>query len=326
MVNMKIAIIGAGAMGSLFACFLHRAGHEAWLLDKDRERVQGIQEAGITLEDPAGTHRFTISTVTGRAGDIGTADLVIVFVKSYDTAEAVGSAGPIFGDTTLVLTLQNGLNNLETIAAVTGRDRLLGGTTAHGATLLGHGRIRHAGSGDTVIGAFGRAGAGELNMVAGLFNRAGIKTAITGDLITTLWKKLIINAAINPLTALTGLCNGELIEHPGLADVQGRMVMEACTVTEARGISINRGDAVAMVREVCRRTSSNKSSMLQDVLNRRRTEIDSINGAIVAAGEACNVPAPYNTVVTRLVKALELNSRSRDGDERREGTARSRAD
>jgi 2-dehydropantoate 2-reductase len=294
-------------MGSLFACFLHRAGHEVWLLDKGNDRVQAIKHDGLTLEDAAGTHRLSLSTVTGRAGDIGAADLVILFVKSYDTAAAMSSAGAVFDDATMVLTLQNGLNNLETIAAVTGRDCLLGGTTAHGATLLGHGRVRHAGCGDTVIGAFGSAGSGDVNMVAGLFNGAGITTAVTGDLTATLWKKLIINAAINPLTALTGLCNGEIIEHPGLADVQGRMVMEACTVAGARGIIINTGNAAAMVSDVCRCTASNKSSMLQDVLNRRRTEIDSINGAIVAAGEEGNVPAPYHTVVTRLVKALELS-------------------
>jgi len=307
---MKIAIIGAGAMGSLFACFLHRAGHQTWLLDTDRERVRSIQEGGLVLEDPAGAHRFSISTATAAARDIGAADLVIVFVKSYDTAGAVGGAGAVFGDATLVLTLQNGLNNLETIAAVTGRNGLLGGTTAHGATLLGHGRIRHAGSGDTVIGVFGSAGAGELNAVAGLFNRAGIVTAVTGDLTATLWRKLVVNAAINPLTALTGLCNGDLIRNPALADVQERLVHEACAVAAARGVGIDPGDAVPLVREVCRRTAANQSSMLQDVLNRRRTEIDAINGAIAAMAEADGVPAPYNTVVTRLVKALELSRRS----------------
>lgn len=307
---MKIAIIGAGAMGSLFASFLHRAGHETWLLDNDDERVAAIRKSGLIVEDPAGTHLLNIATVTGRAGNIGTADLVIVFVKSYATAEALGSAGSLLRDDTPVLTLQNGLNNLETIAAVTGRDRLLGGTTAHGATLLEHGRVRHAGSGDTVIGAFGSAGAGERDAVAGLFNRAGIATTVTGDLTATLWKKLIINAAINPLTALTGLCNGEITGHPGLADVQGHILMESCAVAEAQGISIGADDAAALVRDVCMRTASNKSSMLQDVLQGRRTEIDAINGAIVATGAACAIPTPYNAIVTRLVKALELNSLS----------------
>ena len=150
---MKIAVIGAGAMGSLFACFLHRAGHEVWLLDKDGERVEAIRRSGLTLEDASGTHRLNVSTVTGSAGDIGAADLVIVFVKSYDTAEALRDARPIVREDTRVLSLQNGLNNLETIAAATGKGSLLGGTTAHGATLIAHGRVRHAGSGDTVIGA-----------------------------------------------------------------------------------------------------------------------------------------------------------------------------
>jgi len=196
--KMKITVIGAGAMGSLFACFLHRAGHEVWLLDKDGERVEAIRRSGLTLEDASGTHRLNVSTVTVSAGDIGAADLVIVFVKSYDTAEALHDARPIVREDTRVLSLQNGLNNLETIAAATGKGRLLGGTTAHGATLIAHGRVRHAGSGDTVIGVFGSAGAGELDGVAGLLNGAGIRTAVTGDLTATLWTKLMVNAAINP--------------------------------------------------------------------------------------------------------------------------------
>jgi 2-dehydropantoate 2-reductase len=313
--KMKITVIGAGAMGSLFACFLHRAGHEVWLLDKDGERVEAIRRSGLTLEDASGTHRLNVSTVTGSAGDIGAADLVIVFVKSYDTAEALRDARPIVREDTRVLSLQNGLNNLEIIAAATGKGRLLGGTTAHGATLIAHGRVRHAGSGDTVIGSFGSAEAGELDAVAGLLNGAGIRTAVTGDLTATLWQKLMVNAAINPLTALTGLCNGQIMGHPGLADIQERIVMEVCAVADARGISLGACDPLATVRDVCRRTASNRSSMLQDVLNRRRTEIDAINGALVASGTACAVPTPYNTVVTMLVKALELNRRSYCADD-----------
>jgi len=303
---MKIAIVGAGAMGSLFACFLYRAGHEAWLLDKDRERVEAIRHGGLTLEDTEGTHLLRISRVAGTAGDIGPVDLVIVFVKSYDTEEALGSALCLLHDATVILTLQNGLNNLETIAAVTGRDRLLGGTTAHGATLLGHGRVRHAGSGETVIGAFRDSASGETGAIAALFNRAGIKTTVTGDVHSTLWRKLIINAAINPLTALTRLPNGELIEHAGLADIQAQIVKEACAVAKARGLGINTGDTLAMVRNVCRGTASNKSSMLHDIMSGRRTEIDYISGALVSAGAACHIPTPYNDIATRLVKALEL--------------------
>jgi len=302
---VKIAIIGAGAMGSLFAFLLHRAGHPAWLLDNDRERVATIRQGGLTLEDSTGSTRLAISTVTTDPGDIGAADLVIVFVKSYDTEEALESALSLFHEETVVLTLQNGLNNLKTIAGVTGRDRLLGGTTAHGATLLSHGRVRHAGRGETVIGSFTGSAAQETSTVAELFTSAGITTTVTSDLTATLWRKLIINAAINPLTALTRLSNGEITEHPGLTDIQQSVVNEACAVAGAEGLTISPGDALAMVREVCRGTATNKSSMLQDVVNGKRTEIDYINGAIVAAGAACHIPTPYNSVLTRLVKALE---------------------
>lgn len=302
---MKIAIIGAGAMGTLFACLLQRAGFPAWLLDRDSGLVAAVRENGLTLHDAGGSTRFSLSTVTIDPDDIGPVDLVIVFVKSYDTAEALGRAFPLFHKDTVVLTLQNGFNNLRTIAGLRGGDRLLGGTTAHGATLLSHGCVRHAGRGETVIGSFRGGAAQEMGAIAALLTRAGITTSVTGDLTTALWRKLIINAAINPLTALTRLSNGEIADHPELTAVQLSVVREACAVGEAQGIAIDPGDAAAAVMKVCSDTAANKSSMLQDVLNGKRTEIDYINGAIVAAGVQCNVPTPYNIVLTRLVKALE---------------------
>lgn len=310
--EVKIAIVGAGAMGSLFACLLHRAGHSACLLDKDRERVEAIKQGGLILEDAGGSSIHAIPTVTADPHDIGAADLVMVFVKSYDTEEALRGALPLFHDGTVVLTLQNGLNNLETITGVRGGRYLLGGTTAHGATLFGHGRVRHAGCGETVIGAFAGDAAAEAAAVAELLTRAGIKTTVTGELTTTLWRKLIINAAINPLTALTRLANGEITAHPGLMNIQQYIVCEACEVARAQGLTIDPAGALAAVRDVCSATASNKSSMLQDIMSGRRTEIDYINGAIVAAGAACHMPTPYNSILTRLVKALEAQFLSRE--------------
>ena len=303
---MKIAIIGVGAMGSLFAYYLCQAGYNPWLLDKCQERVDGIKKEGLNVEGVSGTHHITLHRITTRPEEIGIVDLIIIFVKAYDTEEAVGGAIPMIGDKTLLLTLQNGLNNLDRIAGIAGKRRVVGGVTAHGATKLGNGHIRHAGSGKTIIGSLKGEEVKEINEIKDLLHSAGIITSITDDLEETIWGKLIINAAINPLTALTQLPNGKIIEHAELADVQLKVVEEGCAVAKAKGVTVHYRDHIEKVRDVCRATASNKSSMLQDILNGKRTEIDYLNGAIVAKGSNYNIPTPYNHILTRLIKALEI--------------------
>ena len=303
---MKIAIVGVGAMGTLIACFLHRAGYTSWLLDDKSEQVDTIRQEGLTVEDADGTHRIPFHTATTEPEVIGQVDLIIIAVKAYDTEQAMSGALPLVGDETVVLTLQNGLYNLETIAGIVGKNRVLGGVTAHGATRLGCGRIRHAGSGETVFGSLSGEQRTQLTGVCELLNAAGIRTTTTTDVTGTIWSKLIINAAINPLTALTRLTNGEIIECAELLDVQKRVTEEACAVAATQGITIHYASPVEKVKDVCRATAPNKSSMLQDILNGKKTEIDYINGAIVAEGTACGVSTPYNQILTRLVKALEI--------------------
>jgi 2-dehydropantoate 2-reductase len=303
---VKIAIVGVGAMGSLFAYLLYQAGHSPWLLDRYQTRVDTIKKDGLRVEGVTGTHHIDISKITLKPGEIGIVDLLIIFVKTYDTGEAIRGAVSLIGDKTLVLTLQNGLNNLERITEITGKSRAIGGTTAHGATQLSRGHIRHAGIGETVIGSLKGEEIKEISKIKDLLNSSGIKTTITDDVEGTIWSKLVINAGINPLTALTRLKNGEIIEHSELLDVQLRIVEEAYAVAKAKGITIHYSDPVEKVKDVCRATASNKSSMLQDIENGKRTEIDYINGAIVSEGSKYHIPTPYNRILTVLVKALEI--------------------
>ena len=305
---MKIAIVGAGAMGSLFAYLLSRAGYSPWLLDKHRERVDAIKKDGLKVEDMSGSHQVILPTISTRPEDVGIVDLLIICVKAYDTREAIRGAVPLIGERTLVLTLQNGLNNIRSIAGIAGRERVIGGVTAQGATQLGLGHIRHAGIGETIIGSVQGEKIKDIDKIKQLLGSSGIKTAITEDLVGTIWGKLIINAAINPLTALTQLRNGEIIEHAELLDVQSKIVEEACAVAKAQGITVHYPDAVAKIKEVCEATASNKSSMLQDIQSGKKTEIDYINGAIVSEGKKHHIPAPYNQIVTRLIKALEIQT------------------
>lgn len=303
---MKIAIVGAGAMGSLFAYLLCQAGYSPWLLDKYQERVDTIKKDGLKVDGVTGTYHCEFRKITANPEEIGSVDLLIIFVKAYDTEEALRGAVSLIGDKALVLTLQNGLNNLEKITGITGQNRAIGGTTAYGATQLSHGHIRHAGIGETIIGSLKGEEVKGVSDVKEVLDSCGIMTTITDDLEGTIWSKLIVNAAINPLTALTQLKNGEIIEHAELLDIQLRIVEEACAVARTKGITIHYHDSVEKVKDVCRATSSNKSSMLQDIMNGKRTEIDYINGAIVSEGSKYHITTPYNDIMTRLIRALEI--------------------
>ena len=303
---MKIAIIGVGAMGSLFAYLLYKAGYSPWLLDRYQERVDIIKKEGLRVEGVTGKHRINLQRVTTKPEEIGIVDLVIIFVKAFDTEEALRGALSLMDDKTLVLSLQNGLNNLEKITVIIGKRRAIGGITAHGATQLSYGRIRHAGSGETIIGSLEGEEIKQISKIKELLDSSSIKTSVTDDVEGTIWSKLIINAAINPLTALTRLRNGEIIEYSELLDIQLRIVEEACAVARAKGVTIHYRDPVEKVKDVCKATASNMSSMLQDIVNAKRTEIDYINGAIVSEGSKYHIPTPYNEILTRLIRALEI--------------------
>ena len=303
---MKIAIVGTGAMGSLFAYCFCRSGYSPWLLDTCQESVDTIKKDGLKVEGVTGTHHIFSHKITTKPEEIGVVDLIIIFVKAYDTKKAMRGAVSLMGDRTVVLTLQNGLNNLEKIAGIVGKNRTIGGITAHGATRFSPGHIRHAGIGETIIGSLKGEEIKELGKIKNVLDSSGIKTSITDDVEGIVWSKLIVNAAINPLTALTQLKNGEIIEHSELLDVQLRVVEEACAVARAKGVAIHYLNPLEKVKDVCKTTASNKSSMLQDILSGKKTEIDYINGAIVFEGGKHNISTPYNDILTRLVKALEV--------------------
>jgi 2-dehydropantoate 2-reductase len=303
---VKVAIVGVGAMGSLFAYLLSRAGYSPWLLDNCQERVDTIKKDGIWVEGITGSHHVMFHKITTQPEEVGAVDLLIIFVKAYDTREAIKGAVPLLGERTLVLTLQNGLYNLDSIADITGKRRVIGGITAYGATQLSHGHIRHAGVGETTIGSLKGEEIKDIGNIKQVLDTAGVTTSITEDIEGTIWGKLIINAAINPLTALTQLRNGEIIEHTELLDLQSRVVEEACAVAKAKGVTIHYRNPVEKVKNVCKATGSNRSSMLQDILNGKRTEIDYINGAIVSEGKEYAIPTPYNYILTRLIRAMEI--------------------
>lgn len=298
---MRIAVLGTGALGCLWAA--HLAAHaEVWMLGTWAEGIAAIRQHGVTVCTAEGCWQARVS-VAATPDDAPPAEVVLTLVKSYQTARAARWAAQIAAPDGLVVTLQNGLDNLPRLAAAVGPARAVAGATAEGATLLAPGRVRHAGRGPTWLGARAE-NAVAVEALASLFLRAGFDARVTDDIEGLLWRKAILNAAINPLSALWRVPNGELLATDGRRRLLAQLAQEAADVARARGVRALPEDPFAAVSAVCRATAANRSSMLQDVERGRPTEIDSINGVIVQIGRQLGVATPLNEAVWQLVRAL----------------------
>ncbi len=303
---MKIVIVGAGAMGCLFAAQLSQAGVDVWLLEKNDSIVTAITRYGITLENSAGTHTIAGITITRDASLVGPADYIIFFVKAFDTENAAFTAAPCIGSGTVIVTLQNGIGNVEILSEHFLAQSVLAGTTAHGATLLGPGHVRHAGCGETAIGALRPQKDTSLAGLREVFEIAGISTRIADDVLMLLWSKLLVNIGINPLAAILDISNGRILDFEQVRSIMHAAVCEGVAVADAKSICFSPDEQVARVESVCRATQANLCSMLQDMRAGRMTEIDYLNGAVVREAQALNVPVPVNSMLTDLVKARQM--------------------
>jgi 2-dehydropantoate 2-reductase len=302
---MRIAVVGIGALGSLFAGYLARCGEDVSGVDVKPEIISAIRESGVRIREPEGEEISIPLRVALRPEEIGQMDLVIFLTKSGQTRGAAQSARCLFGEETVALTLQNGLGNPEAIGSILGEERVLVGVTNQGSTLLKPGGILHGGRGETVIGEMQGTRSERVDRIASAFNRAGFPTRVSAGIQNDVWGKLIVNVGINALTAITRLRNGVLVEHPETREILRRAVEETTRVADQKGVRLPHEDAVKKVEDVCRASKANFSSMLQDVLQRRETEVDFINGAVVREGEKMGVEAPVNRLLTALVKTLE---------------------
>ena len=299
---MEILIVGPGAMGCLFAARLFNAGYKVTLLDHNEKRADEINRHGIDIQGVSGSYNARVPVITKLSGI--NADIVLICVKSGNTIDAAKSIKTAVKRNTLIATLQNGIGNVEILKEFFGNDKIIGGITSEGATSLAHGKIRHAGSGSTVLGPREKPGA-SIDKLVEAFNRAGFSASSADNVNDLIWGKLIINVGINALTAITGLKNGQLPGFKGTFEIMKDAVNEAIAVSKAKNISLPYDDPLKKVLEVCSNTSGNIASMLQDVLNKRNTEIAFINGAICREGEIAGIPTPVNLTLTRLVETIE---------------------
>lgn len=298
---MKITIIGAGAMGTLFAGLLSKGGNDVYLLTRNKKTEKILKKNGIKISGITKTiiPSSKLKTTTNPA-EICRPDLVIILVKSYDTISTVLSIKKMTGKNTVILTLQNGLGNYEILSKYLNKKRIISGTTSESSTLVKSGDIVHTGKGDTIIEKSDFSG-----QIAGIFNKCGLKTVLSSNIESVIWSKLVLNCAINSVAAISGVTNGEIIKYKNLFEVAVEAGKEVVTVAEKMKIKIQFSDVAQIIKNVCLATSKNTNSMLADISAERKTEIDSLNGAVVKIAEKLKVPTPVNKSLYRIVKKLE---------------------
>jgi 2-dehydropantoate 2-reductase len=294
-----IVIVGTGALATLFAARLARHT-PLTLLGTWSEAITAINHHGLQVEGESESIRVK---ATADSADCAGASLALVLVKAWQTERAALQISQFLAPNGLALSLQNGLGNFEALAAELGADRVALGTTTLAATLLGPGQVRDASSSQSLTSL---ARHPQLNLFAQLLQTAGLRTdTVEADQLQSLiWGKLVVNCAINPLTALLRVPNGELLQRPDALALMESAAHEAAAVAVAKKIQLPFSDPAARARQVAQATAANRSSMFQDILRGAMTEIEAINGAVVNAGAKAGVATPVNTTLYRLVKAL----------------------
>ncbi len=298
----SILIMGTGALATLFAARLSAAGVGVTMLGTWPAGLDALRTEGARLVGADGVERAYPVRVIDDPAECRAARSALVLVKAWQTERTARQLACCLAEEGLALTLQNGLGNREILSENLGLGRVALGVTTTGATLLGPGLARLGGEGTLSLEAHPRLEAWEAMLRA-----AGFAVNVVANARSLLWGKLVVNAAINPLTALLRLPNGELLQRPTARILMGELAREAASVARAQGVDMPLEAAESAVEEVARRTAANRSSMLQDVLRGAPTEIDAICGAVVQAGETTGVPTPVNRLMWQLVRATEMS-------------------
>ena len=301
---MKVTVLGAGAMGSLFGGRLQASGAEVELVDVWRAHVEAVNAEGLLIEQ--GPQQKRISIVARRPQDAGgPADLVLLFTKSMHTETALAGIKSILAQSTRVMTLQNGIGHVEIISRFVDPARIIHGVTTYPSDMVAPGHIRTSGQGAVKFMSLNGAPDPVLEQIAQMFTRAGLRCSIDPDTETAIWEKLAFNAVMNALSAILRLTVGEVGDAAAGRQLAENVVAEVAAVARRKAIAVKTERIMANLDMAFKEHRGHMPSMLQDILNRRPTEIDFINGAVVAAGEAVGLSLPVNATLTRLVKTLE---------------------
>jgi len=302
---VKIAVVGAGAMGSVYAGLLASAGHEVTAVDVNAEHVEAIRARGLRVSGVSGDRTVRIDATT-EPGEVGEVELVVVATKSMAARAAAESAAPLIGAGTTVLTIQNGLGAADVVAEVVGDERLMVGVAGgFGASIAGPGHAHHHGMELVRLGERTGPVTERTERVADAWRQAGFEVRTYDDVSRLLWEKLICNACFAGIGGLLELTIGEVIGNPDAWSVASRCAQETLDVGRARGVALDIPDCDAYVLAYGRAIPDARPSLLLDLLAGRPTEVEWINGSVPREGAKVGVPAPTNELVTRLVLAKE---------------------
>ena len=304
--NPALAVVGAGAMGSLFGGLLAEGGLDVTLVDVWQEHVGNMNRDGLKIVGHGGDRLVPIKATT-QPETLAPVDVVLVQCKSGDTRDAVAGAANLVGDHTVVISFQNGLGNEELLAELVGEEKVLGGLTAQGASMDGPGMVRSYADLPSHIGEMRGGVSDRVTGLSDLFTRHGLQTEPSPDIRFEIWKKLMANVGLDPTSGITNLPIGRVMAIPAMRETIFAAIDEAAAVGRKVGVAIDVDEAREVLLQITGKggTGENKSSLCNDILSRRQTEIDFINGAIVRLGAEHGVPTPVNKTLIAAVKALE---------------------
>ena len=302
---MKIAIVGTGAMGSVYAGLFASAGHEVWAIDAWPEHVEAMQKKGLRLEGASGDRTVKVNATTD-AKDAGPCDLVVLATKAMHVSQAASSSKPLLKPDTPVLSIQNGLGGPDTAASVLGKERVMVGVVGgFGASIKAPGHAHHNGMELVRLGEFGGPITERLKKVEEAWKGAGFKVKVFDDIDQLVWEKLICNCAYSGPCALSEGTIAEVMNDPDLARVSADCATEAYEVSRRKQIKLGFSDPVAYVRDFGSKIPNARPSVLLDLLLKKKSEIDVINGSIPRVAKTLGMQAPVNETLTRLVRAKE---------------------
>jgi len=301
---MKIAVIGCGAMGSIYAARLAGAGNEVLVVDRYQPGIDQIARHGLRVSGPG--YDQTVQLRADTVAPAETMDLIVLPVKAADVSAAAQQALPMLGEGTSVLTIQNGLGSAETVAGIVGEERLaVGIASGFGAARLAPGHVHHNAMRAMRFGAYSELDRSTVESIAQVWADAGFDAAAVPDIAAMQWEKLICNVAYSAPCALTGMTVGQVMDDPDMGPISRAAAKEAWRVAFASDINIDVPDPVEHVRAFGAGMPDAKPSALLDHEARRVSEIDVINGAVPRQGARVGVDAPVNATLTALVKAIE---------------------
>lgn len=306
--NVKIAILGAGALGSLFGGILTAGGLNVTLIDPWEEHIDAIKKRGLQVIAEEGERTLPVQAVTAPA-ECDKMDIVIVLTKSNFTEVAIRQATNLFDENTVAISFQNGLGNEECIENVIGIGNVLGGQTSQGAAVVAPGIVRKAGHNPSIFGEMKGGISRRVKAIEKTFSDAGLFAIASENIRKDMWKKVLANLGVSPISAVCRMRVGYLFDIPEIEKLVMELLKEGVSVAKATGIDIAVDDGLELLHRVVykeeNKAKSNRSGMLVDIIAKRQTEIDYINGAVVNLGKKHNIPTPVNTAMVALVKNIE---------------------